>query len=164
MTERRVRLFGRFEVDGPAGAGGGLESGKAAELLCSLLVTGRCPVRREALAARLWPEVDTGRSRKYLRHALWRLQKACDGADPGRAPLLVVDQEWVQLRQDAGLWVDAFELEAAHDGMLTAGDRLPASARDRALRAVDLYRGPLLEGPGTTSGAVTPGTPTGPCT
>jgi DNA-binding SARP family transcriptional activator len=101
------------------------------------------------LADRLWPNVDTRRCKKYLRQALWQLQKVTvNGIDSAeQQQLLVVDQEWIEINPEADLWVDVLEFERAYDGAigLPPGELCP-HVRDMVRTAVDLYRGELLEG------------------
>ena len=83
--------------------------------------------QRDTLLALLWPELDEDRGRTAMNSALYRLRSEFGGGVVvGRGQNAVtVDQEQ--------LWCDAVELP--HQ-----------VARGRPDRAVDLYRGPFMEG------------------
>lgn len=83
-------------------------------------------VRRDRLVAMLWPEHDTTNARGALRKAVHAVRRCLgDTAVVGRG-----DDE---LRLDATrVWCDAVAFDAAH-------------AEGRHARALELYRGPLLD-------------------
>jgi len=141
----RIQLFGRFEAltaDGPAR---GLASRKVQELLSCLLLERPRPAQRDQFADRLWGDGGSAHSRKYLRQALWRLQAALAANGCGR--LLRTDAEWIEIDDEAGLWVDALELRRTYERRCAAVEGRPQPGGDEALmRAVDLYTAPLLEG------------------
>jgi DNA-binding SARP family transcriptional activator len=144
----RVSLFGRFEARCDKRQAPGLRARKVQEFLSYMLLSRQRQIQREKLADRLWPQVDSACAKKYLRQALWQLQRAYETeAAPGDGPLLVVDQDWVGIHVDAPLWVDAHELERAHESAVDAppGELAPL-LRERIRSAVSLYRGELLEG------------------
>jgi len=144
----RVSLFGRFEARCDKRQMPGLRARKVQEFLSYMLLSRQRQIQREKLADRLWQQVDSASAKKYLRQALWQLQRAYEAeAAPGDGPLLVVDQDWVGLDADAPLWVDARELERAYESAIDAppGELAPL-LRERIRSAVSLYRGELLEG------------------
>ena len=118
-----MRLLGAPEVlvDGRTAA---MDTRKAIAVLAVIAIEGR-PVRRDTLAGMLWPEASQDRARATLRRTLSTLRGAI-GADA-----LIADREVVELGLDAGA-VD-----------VVAFERLAESEPERAL---DLYRGPFLEG------------------
>jgi DNA-binding SARP family transcriptional activator len=144
----RVFLFGRFEARSDRRQVPGLRARKVQELLSYVLLAKQRQIQREQLADRLWQQVDSSTAKKYLRQALWQLQRAYDeatGADDD--PLLAVDQDWIGINGDARLWVDVRELERAYESAVEA----PAGAlgpllRERLRSAAALYRGELLDG------------------
>jgi DNA-binding SARP family transcriptional activator len=144
----RVSLFGRFEARCDKRQLPGLRARKVQEFLSYMLLSGQRQIQRERLADRLWQQVDSACAKKYLRQALWQLQRAYEAeAGPGDGPLLVVDQDWVGIHVDAPLWVDAREMERAYESAVDAppGELAPL-LRERLRSAVSLYRGELLEG------------------
>lgn len=138
------RLLGRFTVswgDRPIR----LEKPKLQEILSHLLLRSG-PHHREILAELVWPEAPPEASRKYLRHALWQVQASL-GGERSRRLLLEIDPHWVQLNQQARIWVDHHELE---DAFLTVrgirGEELDEEGAERVRIAATLYKGELLEG------------------
>lgn len=133
MAELRILLLGapRIERDGVAVE---FDTRKATALLAYLGVTGQFH-QRDTIAALLWPEYDSERSRGALRRTLSTVRSALDDR------WLAVARNTVGLDAD-GLWVDVREFR-----------RLLAEARDRepgALAALGaaagLYRGDFLAG------------------
>jgi len=148
MPLGRIRLFGRFETTVDGSDTPWLQARKVQELLGYLLLGRNKPVQREKLADKLWPHVDTSHSKKYLRQALWQLQKAGEALDPPPARrLLVVDQEWIGINPKADIQVDVAEFEQTYEVSVHAprGDLSP-ELRSRFEAAVELYRGDLLDG------------------
>lgn len=148
MTTGQLYLFGRFEAVVHGRKISHLKSRKVEELLSHLLLSRSRGVHREQLADQLWPDVDLQRSRKYLRQALWQLQRVADSAIlPGSDQLLTVDQEWIGINPEADLWVDVFEFERAYESSIDSHSPRLTDAQRLTLRdAVNLYRGELLAG------------------
>ncbi len=74
---------------------------KAIALLAYLAVTGQ-PQQRDALAALLWPDADQPHARGALRRTLSVLH-----ASLKRTPLLRIEREQVELRDETGAYCDA---------------------------------------------------------
>jgi DNA-binding SARP family transcriptional activator len=125
----------------------GLRGAKVRELFAYLLVHRGRPHARESLANVLWSDASGCQSKKYLRQALWQLQAVLKtGAYAERGPLLLVDPEWIQL-DGSGLWLDMAELEDAFENVREVpGEAMEEGAAGALERAVELYRGELLEG------------------
>lgn len=148
MSGNHVRLFGRFEVSTSSGRTPvGFEARKVQELFCYLLLSKNGRIRRERVADHLWPDIDPVRSKKYLRQALWQLQKATEALDGGGRRILVVNQEWISTAPNVDLWVDVAEFDDVYERLINAphGELSPA-LWESLRRAVDLYRGELVEG------------------
>ena len=148
MSDLKIHLFGKFSVRHEGRPAQGFDAHKEQELLSYLLLNRNRPHSRETLAALLWGDVPTEKSKKYLRQALWHLQAALDAQPPGGcAGMLLVEHDWVQLRARAGLWLDVSVFEAAfilaHE---SPRGELEARAAEALQDAVRLYRGDLLEG------------------
>jgi DNA-binding SARP family transcriptional activator len=140
-----VFLFGRLRVQQDGGSVAGLGSRKAQELLCYLLLNRERPHHRELLAETLWNDSAGTQSRKYLRQALWHVQTALQRAPAAQA--LNLDHDWVAIRADVGLWVDARDFEEAFERTEgIAGDSLQDTEATVLREAVALYCGDLLEG------------------
>ena len=148
MSSLTIRLFGKFsaELDGQRLAG--IYGGKLQELFCYLLLNRTRPQSREVLAGLLWGDSPTAQSKKYLRQALWQLQTALGLSERKRSTgLLVVDADWVNVSSEAEYWFDVHEFErifGAAQG--TRGQHFDPDTAARVAKAVDLYRGELLEG------------------
>jgi len=146
--EIKVRLFGRLSI---RSRGQALEthlSGKAQELLTYLLLFRRQSHHRERLATLLWEESEPSQSRRNLRKALWQLQ-AAQGLGPSSdgGGILLLESEWIGIRPEAGLWIDAARLEETYLQLRELpGRALDAASAQLALDAVNLYQGSLLEG------------------
>ena len=151
MHDLKIHLFGKFSVSSDGRVLERLEASKAQELLCYLLVNRARPHPRETLAALLWGDSPTEKSKKYLRQALWHLQSVLDPQPAAgsceRAPVLCAEHDWVRLNAGANVWLDVDSFERAF--ALARGERgaqLSAGVRDELDAAVELYRGDLLEG------------------
>lgn len=96
--------------------------------LLAYLVMARGPVRRDLLAAMLWPETDEETARANLRRHLHHLQKALPAS---AIPWITVDAAGVRWSGDA--WIDAPAFEHLHE----AGERA---------QAVACYTGEFLTG------------------
>lgn len=148
MFSRRIHLFGKFSVEYNGEALRGPGSPKVQELLSYLLIHRNRPRPREALAALLWGDISTDKSRKYLRQALWQLQTALAPHNPAEADqLLLVDDHWVQLNTGTEIWLDVAVLEEAFVALKDKpGWRMDAKEKEVAQAAVQVYQGELLEG------------------
>ncbi|HEV7682505.1 MAG TPA: BTAD domain-containing putative transcriptional regulator [Pyrinomonadaceae bacterium] len=127
---------------------GGLGTSKVQELLSYLLIHRNRPRPREALAALLWGETATHKSKKYLRQALWQLQTALAPHNPAEGEqLLLVEDNWVQLNTRSEIWLDVAVLEEAFALLKDKpGWEMDEKEKDVAQAAVQLYKGELLEG------------------
>lgn len=124
----RLRLLGGFAVDAeePGGLPAAALQRRRLALLALLGVHEPLPVSRDKLAAYLWPERDERRARHRLSDSLYVLRRAL-GSD-------AIVEEGGALRTDPEVvWIDA-----------RAFARALADGRDA--EAVELYRGPLLDG------------------
>lgn len=141
-------LLGRFQARRECAQWEQMDGHKLQEIMSYLLLFRQRPHQREVLAGTLWGASSPPRSRKNLRQSLWQMQETKLPADsPGPdKPLLLVEKEWVQVNQE-GIWLDVAELEYAFDQVQsTAGERLTFEQAALVEKAVELYRGDLLEG------------------
>ena len=142
-------LFGRFQARRAMGEWIQLDGRKMQEILSYLLLFRQRPHQREVLAGTLWGSSSRPRSRKNLRQSLWQLQDnrhALDVSGPDETPLLLVGKEWIQVNE-TGIWLDVAEVESAFERVRqTPGERLSVEEAASVSKAVDLYRGELLEG------------------
>jgi DNA-binding SARP family transcriptional activator len=147
MSVLRFQLFGKFSVQRDALAVKGLEASKDQELLSYLLLRRDHTHPRETLAAMLWGDSSTERSKKYLRQALWHLHVALETGKINERHFLSVEHDWVQLKLQGEVSLDVAEFEHAFittQGVLGKG--LDASHAQMLKDAAGLYQGDLLEG------------------
>jgi len=148
MSSLTIRLFGKFSAELDGRRLTGLDSRKLQELFCYLLLNRRRPQSRELLAALLWGESPTTQSKKYLRQALWQLQNIIGSAERKQDDrLLLIDADWVNVNALSDYWFDVSEFEQSYDEAHGArGQYFEAGTAERVARAIELYRGELLEG------------------
>ena len=144
---RPVEIFalGRFEV---RRAGRPLKFGrkvqkKPLELLKALVAFGGREVPAQRVGDVLWPELDGAAARHALTTTLHRLRQlvGCDQAIVLHEGRLSLDPE--------RCWVDVYALEHVLDEVLGRGEAAepdPGADRTAVERALNLYRGDLLEG------------------
>jgi DNA-binding SARP family transcriptional activator len=125
----------------------GIEASKDQELLSYLLIHRHRPHSREALAALLWGDTSTEKSKKYLRQALWHLHAALNSDSENSSDVLMVDHDWLSLNPCSNLWTDVADFESA----FSAAEGIPGRQLDaetvKALKgAVTLYNDDLLPG------------------
>lgn len=147
MVTLAVRLFGKFSAASPNHIVEGLESRKAQELFCYLLLHRDRPHPREALASLLWSNTTTAQSKSYLRKALWQLQGALARIGASVEGLLTVEHEWVQISVGEALWLDVAAFEASLAGLMgVPGEAIDEGRAAWLSAAAELYRGELLDG------------------
>ncbi len=128
----QIRLYGPFEVTVDGQPLSGLYSRKGRWLLALLALRPGREVQRSWLAGTLWPEAPEDRALYYLRRELAHLRRAL-GAEARRLRSPGVHSLILDL---AGLDLDVVEFDEA----LRRGDEASLA------RAIDLRRGPFLEG------------------
>lgn len=147
MSTLRIQLFGKFIVQRDSREVRGLSAHKVQELLSYLLVRRNQSHPRESLASVLWAETATEKSKKYLRQALWQVQAALEERKSTRPRLLEVEHDWVHLNLHSDLWLDVEVLEHAYaSAQDTPGARLEQSGAELLKKAVEAYKGDLLDG------------------
>ncbi|HAJ38472.1 MAG TPA: hypothetical protein DCL15_22615 [Chloroflexi bacterium] len=147
MASLHISLFGRLQCEVEGRAVTGLEARKVQELLVHLLLHRAHPYTREALATLLWPERNDAQARKYLRQALWQLQRALDAACHPTTPFLRTDADWIEFDPACIIWLDIEQLEHAYAATRQSdGATLTEAQVELLCQAVQLYQGDLLEG------------------
>jgi DNA-binding SARP family transcriptional activator len=148
MNELRISLFGQFEARCGKKIFPSINSQKALELFCYLILYRERPHPREKLAELLWGEEYSARSKKYLRKTLWQLQSTLKSYEEifGNQVLLVT-HDFIQLNHDAKYWLDIAIFEHAFSICQGIPGREIASKDIQTIKsAVDLYQADLLEG------------------
>ncbi len=133
MPSLRLHVLGSPRIERP-GHAVDLKSAKAVALL-GYVALSEVPIARDRLLDLLWPSSAPEAARKNLRNTLWAIRH-----DLGEDALRV-DDDHIELA--ASVWVDARELERQFPDRDLS---LSASQAAAFESAVDLYRGPLLDG------------------
>lgn len=136
-----ISLFGGLQVEQAGRRITHFRTYKTGALLAYLAFYPNRPHAREVLAEMFWPESDAGRL--SLRVAVGSLRRQLEpaGTDPGS--VLAAERACLSLNS-AAVRIDVSEFEAALRFADTA--ILPQDRIERLMRAVELYRGPLLPG------------------
>jgi DNA-binding SARP family transcriptional activator len=148
MAELSVQLFGKILISRDHHEVVNIDSHKALELFCYLLLNRDRPHHRETLAELLWGDCSNARSKKYLRQTLWQLQAAINTQEnDGDMPVVLADPDWVQINRAAELHLDVALLEEAfRQVQAVRGVVLEVQSVNMVRKAVDGYKGDLLEG------------------
>ncbi len=140
MARLELWFLGPFEatLDGkPITA---FESNKVRALLAYLAVEARRPHRRESLAGLLWPDWPDQSAMRNLRYALADLRKNIADRD-AQPSFLLISRDFIQFNRKSDAWMDV----SAFEDQSSAISAQPSAIADLK-SAVDLYRGPFLEG------------------
>jgi DNA-binding SARP family transcriptional activator len=148
MPMLTIRLFGKFCMQYDHQVMHGLDSRKAQELLCYLLLYHNRSHPRDLLSSLLWGDCPTPQSKTYLRKALWQLQCALTlCAEAGCGQLLTVETDVVRIDLRPTFQVDVAMFEAAcASAQSVPGSELDLIQYARLQEAVELYHADLLEG------------------
>ena len=128
MEQLRINLLGGLEIQ-RAGADCPLPFRKAAALLVFLSLNPDRPQSREKLAALLWEDSAEAQARSSLRQALSAIRRI---VPPG---VIEAEHDWVRLHRGS-VETDVAEFEAT----------LAVGGTAYLMRAVDIFRGELLDG------------------
>ncbi|MEM7588158.1 MAG: BTAD domain-containing putative transcriptional regulator [Acidobacteriota bacterium] len=144
MGTLKIRLFGHLELSYEDQTLSKFPTRKARGLFAFLAVHASRLHSRERLSALFWPKSTESAARKRLRTELWHTRQFLAAVEDGDRVILT-DHGDVGINPAADVWVDRMAFEemlgtVERDRCLT-----PARARQLA-RAVETYRGPLLEG------------------
>jgi DNA-binding SARP family transcriptional activator/TolB-like protein len=131
MARVRLTLLGGFTASLAEGTALALPTRKAEALLALLACRPGEPRQRESLMALLWGDRSDTQARHSLSQALTSIRHAVDD----KAPLLVTERDTVALSPE-GAEVDVVEFRR----------RVESGTLDDLRTAVELYRGPLLDG------------------
>lgn len=147
MEPLRISLFGVFDVEHQGQKVDTFKSCKVKELICYLILNPGGRHSREKLATLLADQCSTLQSRAYLRKVLWQLQQSLDPLmDATGLPLLNVENEWIQLRLNDGIWIDVQAFQETYATVKgQPGYTLTEDQFEQLQRAIHLYKGDLLE-------------------
>ncbi|MBY0234426.1 MAG: hypothetical protein K2W93_05555, partial [Burkholderiaceae bacterium] len=143
-AQAQLRLLGGFELRDAAGRLLALPYDKVRALLAMLALQSG-PLPRELLAETLWPDSSLDQARANLRRALFDLRRVLGQLWPEQAELdpLQGDKKHLQLREDLAWQLDCRDFALAQ---LDAATPQPEARRQALQQALNLYRGPLLDG------------------
>ncbi len=147
MPKLQFHLFGKFAADCDEQPLKGLDASKDQELLSFLLIRNNQHHGREAVAAMLWGDNSTERSKKYLRQSLWHLQAILDSVGGKQPAPLLIEHDWLRVNPANPPWCDVGEFEkavACAEGI--PGKQLTDTQAGILKSAVAQYRGDLLAG------------------
>jgi DNA-binding SARP family transcriptional activator len=142
-----IQLLGRFaaRLDGRPLAG--LDNAKVQELLCYLLINRNQAHHREKLSTMLWADcASVGEAKRYLRKAIWKLQRAFESTCFSQS--LLVDHEWIEVRHHPDrYWIDIAGLESAFEAVRgLRGTDFSLQEATSTTAIVDQCAGELMEG------------------
>jgi DNA-binding SARP family transcriptional activator len=148
MAELFIQMFGKFKVYIGGSCVECFHSQKALDLLCFLLLNHDHPHHRDQLADLFWGDRCTAEAKKYFRKTLWQLQTVFEQLPyPACKELVNVDSDWLQFNRIDGVCLDILEFEEIYQALAgVRGRNLNQQDFRMVQRAVDLYKGDLLEG------------------
>jgi DNA-binding SARP family transcriptional activator len=133
VADIELRVLGGFEARiRRTGAPIHLPTRKCEALLTYVALAPGRLIRRDSLVALLWGDVPRAQGRHSLRQTLTKLR---GGLAPSGPAVLVTISDAIRFAEEC-VWVDALELERL----------LLDSGSGATQEAIDLYRGPLLDG------------------
>lgn len=144
-----ISLLGKIDINYDGVPLSVCEATKVQELFCYLLLHCDRPHPRELVASLLWGDYcTTSQSKKYLRKTLWQLNRYLESFPFESGKKLVhVEADWIRLDSPDSLWLDVAAFEEAYAlAKGVQGRDLDHDCAARIERALELYRGDLLEG------------------
>ena len=147
MARLQIRVLGSFEVDLDGEPVTEFESDTARAFLAYLAPEPGRRWPRAVVAEMLWPERPEGAALSNLRHVLTVVRRALH-QEKSEALWLATDRGSVSLVSSPDIAVDLLELERL--ARTSAGQR---GAANKWQQAVDLWRGPFLDGLQIRAGA-----------
>jgi predicted ATPase/DNA-binding SARP family transcriptional activator/tetratricopeptide (TPR) repeat protein len=143
-----ISLLGPFQIRRAGASAVTFEADTARGLFAFLLQHSGRSIRRENLAALLWPDQDDQTALHNLRNALSRVRKsiADQAADP---PFLTIDRKSIGINPDSDLKLDTADFEAqvsfvqSHSHPRLAGCPI---CLEKLFAAAEIYRGDFLAG------------------
>jgi len=146
MPSLRISLFGKLKIQWRDEVAIHVESRRAQELLCYLLLYRDRMHEREKLATVLWGDKGATQAKRYLRQILWQAQANLNAAAQEAEPLLLVAHERIGINPQAAYWLDIAVLEQAFAQIeQIPGRELAKHQAELLQKTVTLYTGDLLE-------------------
>ena len=147
MPQLVINLLGSFQVELDGRPVTAFATEKARALLVYLAVESAQPLRREYLAALLWPDQPEERARHNLRQALSSLRQAIGDSAGSSKPFLLVERETLQFDLQSDTVLDVGEFAALAEEVRRHRHDEPERCLPcirRMQRMAELYRGDFL--------------------
>jgi DNA-binding SARP family transcriptional activator/predicted ATPase/uncharacterized protein HemY len=148
MARLQLSFLGALQVSLDGQPVSGFESGKVRALFAYLATGQERTHSRDELLGLLWPEQPDSTARSNLRQALYDLRRTIRDSDSD-PPFLLVSRENIQFNPEGDSWVDVAAFVELLDVCAHHAHRRPelcTPCSQRLTEAVDLYRGPFLDG------------------
>ena len=129
-----IRLFGQPQYCRDNTLLPPLATRKTQSLLAYLILYRARPHSRDELATLFWGDLGESRSRRSLATALWRIRRSLADDD-----FILADSASIQFNPRSHFWLDVAEFQNL------LAENQTSHETDRIQRAVQLYRGDLLE-------------------
>jgi DNA-binding SARP family transcriptional activator len=143
----KLELFGTGQASYDGQILAGFPGNQSYLVLCFLLLNHHYPQHRDHLATVFWGEYPTHISRKYLRNALWKLRQAFETFGAPLDNYLSIGDDCISVINTRNYWVDVDEFETRVTSCQNcSGQNLTLEQAADLEKAVELYRGDLLEG------------------
>lgn len=147
MKNLKVMLFGKCSIECDGGKINGIQPRKIQELFSYLLLFRSQPQSRELLSELFWGDQTQNNSKKYLRQALWRLQRALKECGLLHKIEFSIEYDWIQISPSVDFWLDVAEYENIFNLVKSRHIReLSPDDFGAIQQAVSFYKGDLLEG------------------
>ncbi|MCE7985584.1 MAG: hypothetical protein DYG89_30785 [Caldilinea sp. CFX5] len=149
MAQLCITLFGPLQATLAETPVTKFRSVKNQALFAYLAIEAERPHARATLTGLLWPEETEEAARQNLRQALFQLRTILTPKGEKESDFLLITPTTVQFNQAANQWVDVTHFTRLIDACERHEHRDPTQCQPcmhRLAQAVDLYRGPLLEG------------------
>jgi predicted ATPase/DNA-binding SARP family transcriptional activator len=143
MAQLKLRVLGRFEAFEAGKPITKFETNKIRALLAYLAVEASQVHSRESLMGLLWPDSPQSAAMESLRHALATLRKTV-GDQLALPPFLLITRETVQLNRQSNVRADVWDFQQALARKSSSNNLELSIAFLKS--AIDLYRGPFLDG------------------
>lgn len=142
----RIHLLGVPQVQYRDLQIGDFPAEKVKLLFCYLILFRHVEHSRAVLGSLFWGDHIEARARHSLSTALWRLRHWLEPVQTHSASFLLIEDQHIAFNLASAYWLDVAEFEER----ITWARQMNSSSPDQAAvaleRAVELYRGELLEG------------------
>ncbi len=115
-------------------------------LFCYLVLFRHVTHTRSVLSGLFWGDSSEARARHSLNTAMWRLRQWLESLQIGRSSCLLFEEEQIAFNPASPHRLDTAEFEHCITWALQMNLSAPEQAAASLNRAVELYRGDLLEG------------------